>query len=219
MGWQVYPSPVRRVRFSGTELRHILLAVLVLVFAFGLWRGGGLAASASRLLSSLIVAAVAVPTGFLLHEVGHKVAAQSYGHWAEFRAYTYGLILAVVTALLGFLFAAPGAVRIAGPVTRRESGRISLAGPLVNLVVGAGFLAGWFALLSLGLDAAIVGTLGAVELLEGVALINLLLGAFNMIPFPPLDGSKVVRWDLRAYGVVLAALVGLLLLLFWPGIP
>ncbi len=219
MGWPYTSSPVRRIRFSGTEVRHILLAVLVLVFAFALWQAGGLGASATRLLSSLIVATIAVPTGFLLHEFGHKLVAQSYGHWAEFRAYTYGLILAVVTALLGFLFAAPGAVRIAGPVTRRESGRISLAGPLVNLVIGAVFLAGAFVLQGAGINPVVLGGLGARTLLEGVALINLLLGAFNMIPFPPLDGSKVVRWDLRAYGVTLAALVGLLVLLFLPGIP
>lgn len=219
MGWPYSSTPVRRIRFSATEIRHILLAVLVLVFAFALWQAGGLGASVVRLLSSLVVAAIAVPTGFLLHEFGHKVVAQRYGHWAEFRAYTYGLILAVVTALLGFLFAAPGAVRIAGPVTQRESGRISLAGPLVNLVIGAAFLAGAFTLLWAGANPALLSGLGTIGLLEGVALINLLLGAFNMIPFPPLDGSKVVRWDLRAYGLVLAALIGLLVLLFLPGIP
>lgn len=213
MSWY---GPVRqhRIRFSRKELQHILVAmgVLILAFAFLFSR-----AFPFGLLGGLIVAATVVPTAFLLHELGHKVVAQRYGYMAEFRAYPYGLVLALITALLGFLFAAPGAVVISGYVSQRENGRISLAGPLVNLSIGAAFASLFLFLREVVINPAILGELGALELSWGAAFINLLLGAFNMVPFPPLDGVKILRWDWRAYGLVLAALIGLLVPIYLLG--
>jgi Zn-dependent protease len=214
MSWYGYSPTVRRISFSRTELKHILMALLVLIFAFTVAFSRGIFASPTALLANLILASIAVPTGFLLHEMGHKVVAQRYGCWAEFRSYTYGLFLAIVTALLGFIFAAPGAVYISGYVDGRQNGKIGMAGPAVNLGIGSVFIALAFSFHGAGLNPFIVTGLSLVELFRGVAFINLLLGAFNMIPFPPLDGQKVLRWDWRAYALLLAALVGLLFLLF-----
>lgn len=205
-------GPVKpRIRFGRTEIAHIILAVTVLTLAFAL-----LFRLAPNLgfLEGLILAAVAVPLGFLLHELGHKVVAQRYGYLAEFRAWTFGLFLALFTAFFGFLFAAPGAVVIQGFGTARQNGRISAAGPVVNLAVGGAAGLVWLVLLSLGYDFVILGSLSLVSVAAGVAFINFILGAFNLIPFPPLDGSKVVRWDLRVYLGLLIPLVTLAVLGF-----
>ena len=58
----------------------------------------------------------------------------------------------LVAALLGIVFMAPGAVMVAGLVTRRQNGHIAVAGPLVNLLsichrsttLGCGNRANWF---------------------------------------------------------------------------
>ncbi|MFQ5552147.1 MAG: site-2 protease family protein [Thermoplasmata archaeon] len=211
----VYPyGPVRpRIRFSRTEVRHILLAMAVLIFAFAIVLvPGGLATigrDPSLLLGTAILAAVAVPTAFLLHELGHKVVAQRYGLIAEFRAWPFGLLFALFTALLGFLFAAPGAVVIGGVADHRSYGRISAAGPVVNLVIGGVFTFFFFLLLLAGFDLPIVGAVSLFSLIRIVAFVNLFLGVFNMLPIPPLDGSKVLRWDLRVYLLLLAPLVAL----------
>jgi Zn-dependent protease len=214
MSWYGYPPRSRRIRFSREELRHILMALLVLIAAFTLAFSGGLRASPLTLLANLILASIAVPTGFLLHEMGHKVVAQRFGCWAEFRSYTYGLFLAIITALLGFIFAAPGAVVISGFVDRRQSGKISVAGPLVNLFIGGFFVLLWLSFIRAGANPIIVAGMSLLSLTWGVAFINLLLGAFNMIPFPPLDGSKIIRWDLRVYGLLLGAMIALLVFLY-----
>jgi Zn-dependent protease len=41
------------------------------------------------------------------------------------------------------------------------------------------------------------------------AMINLQLAFFNLIPFPPLDGSKIVRWNPALWGGLVAAAIGL----------
>jgi len=58
------------------------------------------------------------------------------------------------------------------------------------------------------------------KLVFAVMIINIVLGVFNLIPVPPLDGSHVVRHllpagALRVYDMV--GTFGLLLLVFWGG--
>lgn len=144
------------------------------------------------------VSFVTAGAGFLLHELAHKVVAQRLGYWAEFRASYDWLVIAVVSGLVGFLFAAPGAVQIRGRgLTERESGVIALAGPLTNLGLFALFL------------AASVGG-GFVGYVAGFGMfINAFLAAFNLLPFGPLDGAKVLGWSKPVFAAAFLVSVGL----------
>ena len=202
---------VTRIRFSRRELRDFAAAWLALTVAFALFfnRGllRGLLAGVVRPDALLRIAAeslVVVGTGFLLHELAHKVAAVRFGQVAEFRADYSMLGLAVVSALAGFLFAAPGAVHHRGRITPRENGLIALAGPAVNAVLAVGFL---------GAAALAVGSLAALASLGFV--VNILLAGFNMLPFGPLDGRTVLDWSLPVFAVsfVLTAGVAAVVLL------
>jgi Zn-dependent protease len=203
-------KPYRRVpsgfRFTGRELRDLAVAWLALGVAFALFldRRELLAAvgepgpeTAMAVGLVLVRALITVGVGFLLHELAHKAVAVHYGQIAEFRA-DYGMLgLAIVAGLAGFLFAAPGAVYHQGRITDRENGLIALAGPITNLVLAALFLP----LAFFGGYIGAVGNLGV--------LVNVLLAAFNMIPYGPLDGRKVVAWNKVAYAVVAVPTVGL----------
>ena len=132
---------------SRLEIRDILIAYLVLTFDLVLILGGttviaaGPAAGSSFNASIVGLAAAAALTGFLAHELAHKVAAQRRHCWAEFRMFPMGLVLSVFTAFIGFLFAAPGATMVGGMYDLRSWGRTSLAGPAINLVFAASFFA------------------------------------------------------------------------------
>src|SRR5512145_180079 len=100
-------------------------------------------------VSALIFFAIALFTvgiGFILHEMAHKFAAIRYGFWAEFRKDNSMLLVAVALAsLVGFVFAAPGATVIYSNdgrgLSREQNGRISAAGPVVNLLLCIPFAA------------------------------------------------------------------------------
>ena len=153
---------------------------------------------------SLLTAGVA----FLLHELAHKVVAVRFGQVAEFRA-DYGMLgIAIMSALIGFIFAAPGAVYHRGMLTEREHGLIALAGPVTNLVLVLAFVPVFVA--GVAFDAGFVELLGR----RGVT-INVFLAAFNMLPFASLDGRTVKGWSTAAFAGVFALslvlTVGLLL--------
>jgi Zn-dependent protease len=104
------------------------------------------------------------------------------------------LILALVMSFFGFILAAPGAVMISGRVDKARNGKISAAGPIVNLVLAIIFLAlAFLQLPNLFKDIAFYGF-----------MINSWLALFNMIPFWLFDGAKIIRWNKMIYGSIVA---------------
>lgn len=72
---------------------------------------------------------------------------------------------------------------------RKDIAIVSLAGPVTNFLIAAISALFIKLLLILPLDPSIAAIIN--WLLLTVVRINLLLGIFNLIPIPPLDGSKV----------------------------
>lgn len=200
---------VRGIQFGRTELRDLLIAWLALGLAFtffiGLPRPVQTATNLSfaELARVFGLSIVTVGTGFLLHEIAHKVVAIRFGQIAAFRANYPMLGLAIASGLAGFLFAAPGAVYHRGRITDRQNGLVAVAGPVTNLALAVVFLPLYF-------GPGIVGEVGRWGL-----LVNAFLAAFNMIPFGPLDGKTVLSWSHTVFALVLgvsvAACIGLLL--------
>ena len=78
--------------------------------------------------------------------MAHKFTAIKFGYYAAFRKDNGMLLMGVaLAALVGVVFAAPGATVIysqAGrEMTKKENGIISVAGPVVNLILGVVFFA------------------------------------------------------------------------------
>jgi Zn-dependent protease len=215
--WTPARPPVAAVTTSRTEIRHLVIAFAVLTADFAVLLGGGglifgtggglLSVASAPLILLAVVAPLAALTGFVCHELAHKVYAQRHGFWAEFRMSPFGLVFSLFTAFLGFLWAAPGATVIGGmsDMDRRNWGRTSLAGPGSNLV---------FALVFYGVA---VGTYVTHSWLWFwflvLAWLNGYFATFNLLPFGPLDGAKILRWSARAWVAALVVIGGLTVLL------
>lgn len=189
----------------GKELRDLAVSALVLALAFGIALSGGFSAfrQPDRLLIFVGMAMVGVSLGFLFHELAHRLVARKFGYFAEYTMWPAGLAVALGLSFFGFVFAAPGAVMIMPKATpwgtsspdREKAGLISLAGPATNVGLAVVFLA---------LDAtrpALLFTMGAS--------VNTWLAIFNLIPFGPLDGAKIFRWNKGAWLIAIAAAAGL----------
>jgi len=205
--WTAAQAPTARITTSRTELIQIGIAYavltldLVLLFSgsgFFLGGSGGFAFNVS--LPLVLASAGAALTGFVAHELAHKVVAQRHGFWAEFRMSPFGLIFSLLTASLHFLWAAPGATVVSGmsAVDLPNWGRTSLAGPVTNL----GFATVFYAA-SVGLYLAHSPYFIWLLLL---AWVNGWFATFNLLPFGPLDGAKVLRWSTPIW---LASILGI----------
>jgi Zn-dependent protease len=124
-----------------------------------------------------------VAPAIILHELGHKFAGIALGYPSYYEMSSFGLSLGVFLRLIGsrFLLFLPGYVVIPG-ATDIHLAAIAFAGPAVNLIL----LAVSWAMLESGKFRKYSRYLWISK------QINLWLFIFNMLPIPPLDGSKVV---------------------------
>ena len=125
----------------------------------------------------------------LAHEFSHAIVARRLG-----------LKVAGITL---FIFGGATSIETESRSARDEA-LISLAGPVTSLLLGA-------ALLGMG---AVVPQTEARALIGWLGVINIVLGAFNLVPGYPMDGGRVLRailWRLRGDPLVAtrqAAMVG-----------
>ncbi|MDH7593708.1 MAG: peptidase M50 [Methanomicrobiales archaeon] len=189
-------------RIPPRERRDLVVAWLAISVAFALiFRS--LWGNAVDALLVFIISFLTAGIGFVLHEMAHKFTAIGYGYWAEFRMNAQMLLVAMLlAALVGFVFAAPGVTEIYGSyITRERNGRISLSGPLTNLVLCIPF-----ALIYVIAGGGWPALLGLVGL-----RVNAMLAFFNMLPVGILDGSKVLEWNKLVFSAVFLLSLGVLI--------
>lgn len=116
------------------------------------------------------VAAVGLFVGVILHELGHSLVAMHYGYEID------SITLWIFGGIAQFTEI---------PEDWRHELAIAIAGPVVSVIVGIGCY--------LAFIAIPVGLTATRFVVAYLALMNVVLAAFNLLPGFPMDGGRVLR--------------------------
>lgn len=118
-----------------------------------------------------LVAAALFFLSILLHELGHSLVSQRWG---------------IPVPRITLLFIGGLAEISREPDNAKSELQIAAAGPAVSLLLALFFgIAGWL--------SSLAGFAEGAQVLSWLAIINVILVAFNAIPGYPLDGGRILR--------------------------
>ncbi|AAL80581.1 metalloprotease [Pyrococcus furiosus DSM 3638] len=172
------------------EIEDLLISFIVLLLLFSDFN--------IRIMPFVVPALL---TAFIFHELAHRQVARYYGYYALYKRWDTGIIIALLLGLFSklltgstWVFAALGAVHIYAPYQfwrdKKSEGIIALSGPLSNIIV---------AIVSVILSNFTGGVLKLI--FTYTAGVNSWLAFFNLLPFPSLDGFKVLLWNPGYWGI------------------
>jgi len=186
---------------SPRELKHLIPAALLIIgigFSIVFYNNffnGNYFALLGWGYTEISVFALLLTASFLIHEMAHKITAQRCGLWAEFRLTTWGFVITLISVFTPIRLISPGAVMIAGPAKKDDIGKISIAGPTINLAIS----------LTSIIAANLTTSLPYYVLFLLIASFNAFIAVFNLIPFGILDGFKIYSWNKLVWAVAFAA--------------
>lgn len=165
----------------------------------------------------------------VIHEVSHGVVAERLGdptarlagrltlnplkHLDPFGSVILPLLLSLIPGGIVFGWAKPVPYNPYNLKNPEKGGAlIAAAGPLSNLTLALVFAFFYRVLDFLPLSASLA--YGLASFFSAIVLINILLAIFNLVPIPPLDGSKLLfailpraaanfKMNLERYGFIL----------------
>jgi len=154
----------------GVPIRLHFTFVLLLIFLVVI----GLGSNQSPGNYTLFVLALIVSV--LLHELGHAFISSLYG----------------IRTLEIVMFPIGGVARLARPAKPREEFWIALTGPLINLLI-AGLIFGVLYSQQKMVNLFALEQPSDANLWDRIALANLILAGFNLLPAFPMDGGRMFR--------------------------
>lgn len=170
------PGTLSVGQFFGIPLRFHFTFVLLFAFLITI----SLAGAQSWVGNTIFIAALFASV--FLHEMGHALVSRRYG----------------IRTLEIVMFPIGGIARLEKNPGIREEFWIAIAGPAVNFVIAAGLFA-YLAATGQWQSIAKMSEATDFNMLQRIAIGNLVLGLFNLLPALPMDGGRILRSVLARY--------------------
>jgi Zn-dependent protease len=164
------PGAVGSIRLLGVPIRLHFTFVLLLIFLVVI----GLGSNQSPGNYSLFMVGLIVSV--LLHELGHAFISSLYG----------------IRTLEIVMFPIGGVARLERPAKPKEEFWIALTGPMMNLLI-AGLIFAVFYSQHKTVNLFALDQPSDGNLIDRIALGNLILAGFNLLPAFPMDGGRMFR--------------------------
>jgi Zn-dependent protease len=164
------PGSVGSIQFMGIPVRLHFTFILLLIFLVVT----GLGSTQSVLTYTLLI--LGLVASVLLHELGHALVGWLYG----------------IRTLEIVMFPIGGVARWERPAKPKEEFWIALAGPFVNVLI-AGVIFGTFYFQHRTVDLYAFDQPSDSNAVDRIALGNLILAGFNLLPAFPMDGGRMLR--------------------------
>ena len=224
MSMSMYQTPsniidvIRRYfKFSAEEIRALIISTLLIAFIVSFNEWGATTFNALVGLRNLFNAVLIVLLGLLFHISLQRIAGLMLGFKVEFRMWLYGLLAGVAIAIVSngkLWLLLPGGVLFFHMASHRlgafrfgmnhfDIAVIGFWGPFANMLLATFFK--WMLIYFPG-----------NPLLYKAMVVNLWLGAFTILPIPPLDGSHGFYGSRLAYLFSIGFIWGLAVLLYLP---
>lgn len=202
--------------FSRTELNGFLLTMFIFAFIFSFDKWGGASFDLIIGLKNFAFAVLLCGFSLFVHHAGQRLMAIKLGFKAEQKIWWPGLIIALLLVVLSSgkvkMFAA-SAVFISLLEVHRLGGfryevnigswaKVALAGPVFNVLLATtAVLFEWTGILP-------------SPLANSIFKFNLYFAAWNLLPIPPLDGSRIIYYSRLVY-IFLVSCVLAYIILIW----
>ena len=170
------PGTVSVGEFFGIPLRFHFTFVLLFAFLIAISVTGAQSWVGNTIFIGALFASV------FLHELGHALVSRRYG----------------IRTLEIVMFPIGGIARLEKNPGIREEFWIAIAGPFVNFVI-AGGLFGYLVGTGQWVPLESIAEPSEFNMIQRIAVGNLVLGLFNLLPALPMDGGRILRSLLARY--------------------
>ncbi len=206
--------------FSSKEFNGFILTTVIFAFIYSFDSWGIITFNLSEGLFNLFIAVLLCGFSLFVHHAGQRLVALHYGFKTTHKVWWPGIIIALLLAFLTkghFEMYAASAVFITlmphhriGKVRPGENigalGKISAAGPVSNVILA-----------SLAVILTWIGILPE-SISHPIFMFNLYFAVWNLLPFPPLDGSRVLFYSRLFYIFFITSILGYILLIWLLGV-
>jgi len=202
--------------FSADELKSLAIVIVVFAFIFSFREWGKETFDLFIGLGNFFRAIIIVALGVFIHEAGQRLYALYIGFRTEVKVWWYGILAALILCFVSegnLLFFAATGVWIHHMAGHRLGhfrygpnvqafGIIALMGPIANILAAT-----FVKFLQVNLHLIPLNSVFA----EKFFFFNWLFAVLNLLPIPPLDGSRLLFYSRLTYAWFFGAIAGYLL--------